>query len=108
MAVNPYVFIVGCPRSGTTLLQRIVDAYPASVVFETHWIPRWFEKRRGLTPEGLVTPGSRTSCSKTLGWRIWKSTTKNSGGWSLPTSPFLIRVSLPPPLICTGSARAKG
>jgi hypothetical protein len=23
---------------------------------EAHWIPRWFEKRRGLTPEGLVTP----------------------------------------------------
>jgi len=48
MAVNPYVFIVGCPRAGTTLLQRIVDTHPASaVVFETHWIPRWFEERRG-------------------------------------------------------------
>src|SRR5215208_5806395 len=23
--VNPYVFIVGCPRSGTTLLRRLVD-----------------------------------------------------------------------------------
>ncbi len=41
MAVNPYAFIVGCPRSGTTLQQRIVDAHPAiAVVFETHWIPR--------------------------------------------------------------------
>ena len=48
MAVNPYVFIVGFPRSGTTPLQRIVDAHPAiAVVFETHWIPRWFEERRG-------------------------------------------------------------
>ena len=57
MAVNPYVFIVGCPRSGTTLLQRIVDAHPAiAVVFATHWIPRWLEKLKGLTPEGLVTP----------------------------------------------------
>src|ERR687894_1929708 len=27
MAVNPNVFIVGCPRAGTTLLQRIVDAH---------------------------------------------------------------------------------
>jgi Sulfotransferase family len=55
--VNPYVFIVGCPRSGTTLLQRMVDAHPdLAIVFETHWIPRWFEKRRGLTPEGYVTP----------------------------------------------------
>ena len=55
--MNPYVFIVGCPRSGTTLLQRMVDAHPQiAIVFETHWIPRWFEKRRGLTPEGYVTP----------------------------------------------------
>jgi hypothetical protein len=46
--VNPYVFIIGCPRSGTTLLQRIVDAHPdIAVVFETHSIPRWLEKRRG-------------------------------------------------------------
>jgi hypothetical protein len=48
VVVNPYVFIVGCPRSETTLLQRIVDAHPdIAVVFETHWIPRWLEKRRG-------------------------------------------------------------
>jgi hypothetical protein len=39
VAVNPYVFIVGCPRSETTLLQRIVDAHPhIAVVFEMHWI----------------------------------------------------------------------
>jgi len=56
-ATNPYVFIVGCPRSGTTLLQRIVDAHShIAVAPESHWIPRMFEKRKGLTPEGLVTP----------------------------------------------------
>jgi Sulfotransferase family len=54
--MNPFVFIVGCPRSGTTLLQRMVDAHPeVAVVHETHWIPRWFNKRKGLTPEGFVT-----------------------------------------------------
>ena len=48
MAVNPYAFIVGCPRFETTLLQRIVDAHPdIAVVFEMHWISRWLEKRRG-------------------------------------------------------------
>ena len=37
--MNPYVFIVGCPRSGTTLLQRVVDAHPdIAIIFETHWI----------------------------------------------------------------------
>ena len=48
MTVNPYVFMVGCLRSETTLLQRIVDAHPdIAVVFEAHWIPRWLGKRRG-------------------------------------------------------------
>ena len=54
---NPCVFIVGCPRSGTTLLRHIVSAHPQIVITpEAHWIPRWFEERRGLTPDGLVTP----------------------------------------------------
>jgi hypothetical protein len=35
----------------------MVDAHPQiAVVHETHWIPRYFEKREGLTPEGFVTP----------------------------------------------------
>ncbi len=54
---NPYLFIVGCPRSGTTLLQRIVGAHPQiAITPETHWIPLWFEQGTGLTSEGLVTP----------------------------------------------------
>lgn len=54
---NPYVFIVGCPRSGTTLLQRIVNAHSQiAITPESHWIPTLFDKHKGLTPEGLVTP----------------------------------------------------
>ena len=54
---NPYLFIVGCPRSGTTLLRRILNAHPQIAIGpESHWIPRWFEKRKGLTPDGFVTP----------------------------------------------------
>jgi hypothetical protein len=54
---NPFVFIVGCPRSGTTLLGRMVDAHPAlAIIHETRWIVRFFEKRAGITPDGLVTP----------------------------------------------------
>jgi len=53
---NPYLFIVGYPRSGTTLLQRIVDAHPAvTITPETHWVPRFYRARRGLTPDGFVT-----------------------------------------------------
>ena len=54
---NPYVFIVGCSRSGTTLLQRLVDAHPViAITSETNWVPRYFEMKTGLTPEDLVTP----------------------------------------------------
>ncbi len=54
---NPYVFIVGCPRSGTTLLQRMVNSHPQiAITPETHWIPRVYKKRNGLTAEGFVTP----------------------------------------------------
>jgi Sulfotransferase family len=55
--VNPYVFIVGCPRSGTTLLGRIGDAHPQlAVIHETRWIAGFHKRRLGLTPEGEVTP----------------------------------------------------
>ncbi len=41
---NPYVFIVGCPRSGTTLLQRMLDSHPQlAVANDTHFIPRAIE-----------------------------------------------------------------
>jgi hypothetical protein len=55
--VNPYTFLVGCLRSGTTLLQRIVDAHPQiAVIHETQWVPRWYERRVGVTEDGIVTP----------------------------------------------------
>jgi hypothetical protein len=54
--MNPYVFFVGCSRSGTTLLRRIGDAHPALAVLpEQHWLPRYWEWRIGVTPEGTVT-----------------------------------------------------
>jgi hypothetical protein len=55
--MNPYVFLVGCLRSGTTLLQRIVEAHPEiALIPETQWVPRWYERRVGLTADGMVTP----------------------------------------------------
>lgn len=41
MTSNPYVFVVGCPRSGTTLLQRMLDHHSRlAVTNDTHLIPR--------------------------------------------------------------------
>ena len=55
--MNPYLFLVGCPRSGTTLLRRMVQAHPQiAITPETHWIVRMFDRRIGLTPHGHVTP----------------------------------------------------
>ena len=54
---NPYLFVVGCPRSGTTLLQRMLNAHARiAITPETHWIPRIYRKRTGLTVDGFVTP----------------------------------------------------
>jgi Sulfotransferase family len=55
--MNPFLFIVGCPRSGTTLLQRIFDAHPKlAVINETLWILREARQRISVTRDGLVTP----------------------------------------------------
>jgi hypothetical protein len=48
LGTNPYVFIVGCPRSGTTLLKRMVDAHPEiGISRATYWIPKWFSSSAG-------------------------------------------------------------
>lgn len=37
---NPFLFVVGCPRSGTTLLQRMLDHHPQlAVAYDTLFIP---------------------------------------------------------------------
>jgi Sulfotransferase family len=53
---DPYLFIVGCARSGTTLVHRIVDAHPEiAITPEMHWITRQFKARNGLVASELVS-----------------------------------------------------
>jgi hypothetical protein len=53
---DPYLFIVGCARSGTTLVHRIVDAHPKiAITTEMHWITRQFKSRNGLVTPELVS-----------------------------------------------------
>jgi hypothetical protein len=54
--MNPYVFFVGCSRSGTTLLRRMGDAHAElAVAPEQHWLPRYWEWGVALRPDGTVT-----------------------------------------------------
>ena len=56
-ARNPYLFACGCPRSGTTLLQRMLHHHPLLAVGnDSHFIPRCITDRASperspLTPE---------------------------------------------------------
>jgi hypothetical protein len=46
MKINNPFFLVGCPRSGTTLLQQLLDAHPdIAVAPETHFIRRFWLKK---------------------------------------------------------------
>src|ERR687888_1963657 len=54
---NPYAFVVGCQRSGTTLTERLLDAHPRiAMTHETRWIPELFQDRSSVTRAGLITP----------------------------------------------------
>jgi hypothetical protein len=55
--VNPYVFIVGASRSGTTLLRRLIDAHrDIAITRETHWIVDVLQGNDAVAPEAPVTP----------------------------------------------------
>lgn len=50
------MFVVGCPRSGTTLLQRMLDNHPdLTVANDTHFIPRALPGERAPTDPPLTT-----------------------------------------------------
>ena len=53
----PYLFVVGCPRSGTTLLQRMLDAHPKlTVANDTHFIIDLFDPPGQASRELPLTP----------------------------------------------------
>lgn len=53
----PFIFIVGCPRSGTTLLQRMMDNHPQlTIANDTHFITRAAKRVLRKDPQPLLTP----------------------------------------------------
>ena len=54
----PFVFVVGCPRSGTTLLQRMLDNHPLlTIANDTHFITRAAKRVLRKDSQPLLTPG---------------------------------------------------
>ena len=54
---NPFLFVLGCQRSGTTLLQHILDSHPSTAIMqESGWFGTWYERKIGMSPDGIVTP----------------------------------------------------
>jgi Sulfotransferase family len=54
---NPFVFLFGCPRSGTSLLNRMVAAHrQIAMAKRMPKLVQKFEDRDGLTADGMVTP----------------------------------------------------
>jgi hypothetical protein len=54
--VNPFLFVLGAPRSGTRMLGRLLDGHPEiAVVHEARFVPGWFVHRRGVTADGYAT-----------------------------------------------------
>ena len=54
--MNPFLFVLGSPRSGTRMLGRLLDGHPQiAVVHEARFVPGWFKHRRGVTADGYVT-----------------------------------------------------
>ena len=64
---NPCLFVVGCPRSGTTLLQRMLDAHPLlAVANDTHFIARAVS---AVAPDWRDEPGALEAADARL--REW-------------------------------------
>ncbi len=54
---SPFMFVVGCPRSGTTLLQRMLDNHPQlTVANDTHFITRAAKRVLRKQPRPSMTP----------------------------------------------------
>ncbi len=57
--VRKRIFVVGCPRSGTTLLQAILASHPRITSFpETHFLPRVVPQAGWRRHLGLPSPGA--------------------------------------------------
>jgi hypothetical protein len=63
-ARNPYLFVGGCPRSGTMLLQRMLDHHPLIALGnDSHFIPKCITER--TNPSALPLSSEMVECVRT-------------------------------------------
>jgi hypothetical protein len=95
--MHPCVFLVGCARSGTTLLHRLVDAHPQiAIVPEMHWITDFFGDRWWLDSEAGVTVAELNGMIEHERFRLFRFTPEQllglvDDGQPLPYVTFLNR-----------------
>jgi hypothetical protein len=86
--MHPFVFLVGCARSGTTLLQRVVDAHPRlAIIPEMHWITDYFREPKWLGPEGRATPEQLARMVEQKRFRQFDMTSEQFQGLIGPDEP---------------------
>jgi len=71
--MDPFIFVLGRGRSGTTLVRAILDSHPElSIADESHFIvPMASERRRYETPEGIDTESFMEGIRHRLGrWEL--------------------------------------
>jgi Sulfotransferase family len=70
---HPPLFVVGCGRSGTTMLRLMLDSHPdLAIPGEGHFIPYNYKIRnRFMTPEGLDAERLARRITATTHWQRW-------------------------------------
>jgi hypothetical protein len=92
------IFLVGCPRSGTTLLQSLIAAHPQIASFpETHFLVAPGRTRRGrwLTRLGLASPEMREQLERFLdeiGQTDTRTLLPRYGVWIRQYASALVRI----------------
>ena len=62
-STNPFLFVCGVPRSGTTLLQRMLNAHPKlAVANDSHFIPRALELTRANLVDDAIAGRNISIC----------------------------------------------
>ena len=65
MSIQKRIFLVGCPRSGTTLLQSLIAAHPDVASFpESHFLPRLRSTRPWVNRLGFASRKARETMER--------------------------------------------